>query len=1067
VVKVREERERGMDQQRGSRRRLGARAGWVSALSLGRSTCAQGLGVACALWVSTGWAQEPANPEPAPEAAPPAEPTTPAADAPVGDTEPGAADALPADAAGDPSLEPQPEDVDMPAADEGGPAEVVVTVDRRQKNLQDYSGTAAAFSEKQLTNIGVTNVSNLSQVVPGLQISVNDQGSSSIYIRGVGSDNTTELGDPAVALHLDNVYIPRVRGMNAAYLDVERIEVNSGPQGTLRGRNASGGSINIISKRPVLGEYQGNAEITFGTYQQRAYQGMINIPFGDTVALRVAGSSTTIDDTWENEGPLQHLPGAQNVDDYALKGALRWQPISKLDLTIAADYTNQRSHGYFGANMNNLLTNTTNAGTPDNLSDDYLVPLDIENIDDPRKVYRRGRYPESQLEHYGVRFSGTYDAGPMTFEALASYRYQGWNLHNGSGAGFFVDVDAPPGELYTASTANLGNQQWDNWSFNQTQDNTSKSMVGEFRIASPDDQRLVWSVGLFGFHEDQGAFLGQVTGDPGGYNEFNMPSTISKSIAVYGDATFKVTPEFRLLGGLRWTKEWKSRLNGLWSIGNGLPTGSSGLCAAQNAAGECTTFGLANDGIGRFGTEGFEWEGLDRDSYDVPARNTASNPVTPETQAERVNYFLDGVKSFGVRDQIGIALCNDPPAASQIPQNPMNPPTVVADESRLELNEDGHYRCRYGIRNTILNSGTAYNDSRPQNGRNEDAYVDFRVGTEYDLTKENMLYATLASGHKAGGFNDSFPNPDDPDNYLTPGYGPETAYALEIGSKNEFFGRKLRVNASAFAYLYKNLQFQTIITVGSPPPLQPNGQVAIDPETGLAYPDNRGGAAVRQNAEDTARILGLDVDAVLALPAGLEAGLHPLIMDARFPDGTYVNDDRLGLGTAPAQVDIGGNWLPRVSPFTLNYHLSQLIFTEVGSFDWIVQGQTRGPHFFTAFNGDGKFETRGPGWGINPITGEPAPIEATDPDGAGPLTANQQYQVIANNQQRLSDKVPTYTTINLGFGWRKPDGMLSIRGFVNNVFNTTYATSIASQPGNYTRFYNDPRMAGIRVRMDF
>jgi len=1017
--------------------------------------------------VSTGWAQEPAPAEPpqAPEAAPPAEPTTPAADAPVGDTEPGAADAVPAD---DASLEPQPEDVDMPVAEEGGPAEVVVTVDRRQKNLQDYSGTAAAFSEKQLTNIGVTNVTNLSQVVPGLQISTNDQGSSAIYIRGVGSDNTTELGDPAVALHLDNVYIPRVRGMNAAYLDVERVEVNSGPQGTLRGRNASGGSINIISKRPVFGEYQGSAEVTFGTYQQRAYQGMINIPFGDSLALRVAGASTTIDETWVNEGPLRHLPGAQNVDDYALKGALRWQPVSKLDLTLAADYTNQRGTGYAGANMNNLFTNTTNNGTTDNLSDDVLVPLDPADIDDPRKVYRRGRYPDSQLEHYGVRFSGTYDAGPMTFELLGSYRYQGWNLHGGSGVGFFVPVDAPAGELYSASLDNLGNQQYDNWSFAQTQDNTSKSWVGEFRIASPDDQRLVWSVGLFGFHEDQGAFLGQVTGDPGGYNEFNMPSTISKSIAAYGDATFKVTPAFRVLGGLRWTKEWKSRLGGLWSIGSGLPTGGSQLCAAQNSAGECTTFGLANDGIGRFGTEGFEWEGLDRDSYDVPARNTATNPITPATQTERVNYFLDGVKSFGARDQIGIAMCNDPPSQSQIPQNPANPPTVIADESRLVQNEDGHYRCRYGIRSNILNATQPFNDSRPQNGENEDSYIDFRVGTEFDLNNDSMLYATLASGHKAGGFNDSFPNPDDPDNYLTPGYGPETAYALEIGSKNQFFGRKLRVNASGFAYLYKNLQFQTIITVGSPPPLDPNtGQVAIDPETGMPFPDNRGGAAVRQNAEETAYILGLDVDAVLALPAGLEVGLHPLLMDARFPEDTYVNDDRLGLGTAPAQVDIGGNWLPRVSPFTLNYHLSQIIFSEVGSFDWIIQGQTRGPHFFTAFNGDGSFETRGPDWGVNPITGEAAPIEATDPDGAGPLTANAQYAVIAGNQQRLTDKQPTYTTINIGAGWRKPDGMMSIRLFVNNVFNTTYATNMATQPGNYTRFYNDPRMAGVRVRFDF
>jgi hypothetical protein len=155
-----------------------------------------------------------------------------------------------------------------------------------------------------------------------------------------------------------------------------------------------------------------------------------------------------------------------------------------------------------------------------------------------------------------------------------------------------------------------------------------------------------------------------------------------------------------------------------------------------------------------------------------------------------------------------------------------------------------------------------------------------------------------------------------------------------------------------------------------------------------------------------------------------------------------------------------------------------MLFSEAGNFDWIIQGQTRGPHFFTAFNGDGKFETRGPGWGINPITGDPAPIEATDeaaqaaaggalmPNGM-PYTANAAYRVIANVPQRLTDKQPTYTTINVGLGWRKTDGMMGVRFFVNNVFNTTYATNMATQPGNYTRFYNDPRMAGIRVRMDF
>jgi hypothetical protein len=295
-------------------------------------------------------------------------------------------------------------------------------------------------------------------------------------------------------------------------------------------------------------------------------------------------------------------------------------------------------------------------------------------------------------------------------------------------------------------------------------------------------------------------------------------------------------------------------------------------------------------------------------------------------------------------------------------------------------------------------------------------------------------------------------------------------YALEIGSKNVLAGRKLKVNASAFAYLYTDLQFQTILTVGEAPPIDPaTGMVAIDPTTNLPFVDNRGGSAARQNAQDTARVLGLDVDTVYSMPLGLEADLHALFMDARFPEGTYVNDDRLGLGTAPAQVDIGGNWLPRVSPFTFSYSLSQLIFTEAGAFDWIIQGQTRGKHFFNAFNGDGTgFVDRAPGWGVNPITGEEQPIEA-DPDlctAAGRNTCNQ-YAAIANNVERLDDVQPTYTTVNVGLGWRKPDRMMSVRFFVNNVFNALYANNIISQSGFNGHYFNDPRMAGVRVRMDF
>ena len=245
--------------------------------------------------------------------------------------------------------------------------------------------------------------------------------------------------------------------------------------------------------------------------------------------------------------------------------------------------------------------------------------------------------------------------------------------------------------------------------------------------------------------------------------------------------------------------------------------------------------------------------------------------------------------------------------------------------------------------------------------------------------------------------------------------------------------------------MYEDLQFQTILTVGAPPPLDPStGMVAIDPthESAVCRQPRRlrGAPERRGDGHDLRPRRGHRLQ---RCPWGFEADLHALFMDARFPEGTYVNDDRLGLGTAPAQVDIGGNWLPRVSPFTFNYSLSQLIFTDAGSFDWIIQGQTRGQHFFTAFNGDGtSSRIARPGWGINPITGDDQRRSRAD---TGPVYRSRPEHLQRNTRrsrttsQRLDDRQPTYTMFNLGLGWRKPDGMISVRVFVNNVFNIIYA----------------------------
>ena len=144
-------------------------------------------------------------------------------------------------------------------ADEFDPSEfqdeVVVTVERREQGLQDYAGTAAAISGDELKALGIQDVNDIDGKIPGLSVA-NNQGNIEIYIRGVGSSNNTELGDPAAATHLNGVYVPRPSGFGAAFFDIQRVEVNIGPQGTLRGRNATAGSVNIIPWGPGLKRFR-------------------------------------------------------------------------------------------------------------------------------------------------------------------------------------------------------------------------------------------------------------------------------------------------------------------------------------------------------------------------------------------------------------------------------------------------------------------------------------------------------------------------------------------------------------------------------------------------------------------------------------------------------------------------------------------------------------------------------------------------------------------------------------------------------------------------------------------
>jgi iron complex outermembrane receptor protein len=455
---------------------------------------------------------------------------------------------------------------------------------------------------------------------------------------------------------------------------------------------------------------------------------------------------------------------------------------------------------------------------------------------------------------------------------------------------------------------------------------------------------------------------------------------------------------------VRLTHETKSRLNGLALGLNGWPNNV------------------------RYGTEGYRPAFFDRNIYALPEGGS--------TVEERVNLFLDGVGSFGARDTVAQELCADPPAAGPGEEQT---PRVAPDPAA-----GGRLRCTSGINPNLASNGFAVG-AVPQNAEVSNTFIDWRGGVELDLAADNLLYATVSTAHKAAGYNDTILRPDNSVPFNT-FYDPESVISFELGSKNVFFDRKLRLNGSFFFYLYQDQVFQQIVEIA------PN--TSDDPNM-----SNARVTSVRQNSGATSNIYGLDLDMTYALPLGLQADVHVLLMDARFKDGTIVNDGRIGydLPDGVYLVDIGGKWLPRASALTINYALSQLIFTSAGSFNWVVDAQTRTKHFMTVFNGEGDLPP--------PVSPEPTESMAyqqlleTGSPGA-PCYPNC-------GAARLNDVVPAYTNFNLGAGWTHPDGRLSISGYVNNAFNIAYATSIISTPNLNLRFFNPPRTAGIRVRVDW
>lgn len=217
--------------------------------------------------------------------------------------------------------------------------EIIVTATKRESSMQDLPIAVTAISGDMITDLQIVNVLDIDKTVPGLKVRYVGA-DPTVIVRGAGAAGTN---DTAVPIYVDSLYRPRAGQALASNLDLERIEVLRGPQGTLFGRNTFGGLINYITKKPSTEEFDFGVSTTLGDYDARKFEGFINIPMGDMLALRIAASDTKRDPLIENE--YNSAGGMKDEDNTYMRAQLKFEPNDSFNVTLTGTYWEDTSNG--------------------------------------------------------------------------------------------------------------------------------------------------------------------------------------------------------------------------------------------------------------------------------------------------------------------------------------------------------------------------------------------------------------------------------------------------------------------------------------------------------------------------------------------------------------------------------------------------------------------------------------------------------------------------------------------------------------------------------------------------
>lgn len=394
--------------------------------------------------------------------------------------------------------------------------EVVITAERRESSLQKTPIAVAVFNDQFLEQGNITDVQNLAPFAPGLNYT-QVSNFAQLNIRGIGLEQINLGGEPGVALHQDGVYIARPFVNNAVFLDVDRVEVVRGPQGTLYGRNATGGSINLVSNRPT-DTFESEVSTLFGNYGRARFTGMASGPLSDDGAVR--GRVALVSD--QRDGYLKnHLGGSDLEDDdtYSGRGEIAFDVSDSIEVGLSGDYMRADNTG--------PMFRTGDIGG--------TAPALGGRVDgDPWKIYIDGSHDQN-IHDWGTTGRVTWHGESVSLTSLTAYRDSKFRLKSDlDGTDFFLN--------------------------DEDLEEKADQFSQEFQLASNGDAPLSWIVGAYYFHEN-----GRLNYD------FDIPplATVisfhanqdTTAYALFGDATYRLTDKWSVTAGLRYSDERKDAFN--------------------------------------------------------------------------------------------------------------------------------------------------------------------------------------------------------------------------------------------------------------------------------------------------------------------------------------------------------------------------------------------------------------------------------------------------------------------------------------------------------------------------